>query len=85
MVCLLYSMKMLINADIGEMTGHDAEIMPRYEAAFPPALLPRVRASLTRLIELALEIDNGRYPSLPRFLDQLTRLRRSEQTRIVAS
>ena len=65
--------------DLLDRIFHDAEIMPRYEAAFPPALLPRVRASLTRLVELALEIDNGRYPSLPRFLDQLNRLRRSEQ------
>jgi ATP-dependent helicase/nuclease subunit A len=65
--------------DLLDRIYHDAEIMPRYEAAFPPALLPRVRASLTRLIELALEIDNGRYPSLPRFLDQLKRLRRSDQ------
>jgi len=65
--------------DLLDRIFHDAEIMPRFEAAFPPALLPRVRASLTRLVELALEIDNGRYPSLPRFLDQLNRLRRSEQ------
>ncbi len=65
--------------DLLDRIYHDAEIMPRYEAAFPPALLPRVRASLTRLVELALEIDNGRYPSLPRFLDQLKRLRRSDQ------
>ena len=65
--------------DLLDQIYHEAEIMPRYAAAFPPALLPRVRASLTRLVELALEIDNGRYPSLPRFLDQLNRLRRSEQ------
>jgi ATP-dependent helicase/nuclease subunit A len=58
---------------------HEAEIMQRYEAAFPQPLIPRVHASLTRFIELALEIDNGRYPSLPRFLDQLQRLRQSEQ------
>lgn len=65
--------------DLLDRIFHDAEIMPRFAAAFPPALLPRVRASLTRLVELALEIDNGRYPSLPRFLEQLNRLRRSEQ------
>jgi ATP-dependent helicase/nuclease subunit A len=58
---------------------HEAEIMQRYETAFPQPLIPRVHASLTRFIELALEIDNGRYPSLPRFLDQLQRLRQSEQ------
>jgi ATP-dependent helicase/nuclease subunit A len=65
--------------DLIDRIFHEAEIAPRYAAAFPPALLPRVRASLTRFIELALEIDNGRYPSLPRFLDQLNRLRQSEQ------
>lgn len=65
--------------DLIDRIFHDAEIVPRYAAAFPPALRPRVRASLTRFIELALEIDNGRYPSLPRFLEQLNRLRQSEQ------
>ncbi len=65
--------------DLLDRIFHEGEIVQRYEAAFPPALLPRVRASLTRFIELALEIDNGRYPSLPRFLDQLNRLRQSDQ------
>ena len=83
----IYTMLEGWRADTGRIPVHDlldrifhqAEIVPRYEAAFPPALLPRVRASLTRFIELALEIDNGRYPSLPRFLEQLNRLRQSEQ------
>lgn len=65
--------------DLIDRIFHEAEIVPRYAAAFPPALRPRVRASLIRFIELALEIDNGRYPSLPRFLEQLNRLRQSEQ------
>ena len=65
--------------DLLDSIFHEAEVMQRYEAAFPKPLIPRVHASLTRFIELALEIDNGRYPSLPRFLDQLQRLRQSEQ------
>jgi ATP-dependent helicase/nuclease subunit A len=65
--------------DLLDRIFHEGEVLHRYEAAFPPALLPRVRASLTRFIELALEIDHGRYPSLPRFLDQLQRLRESDQ------
>lgn len=65
--------------DLLDRIFHEGEVLPRYEAAFPAALLPRMRASLTRFIELALEIDNGRYPSLPRFLDQLQRLRQSDQ------
>jgi len=64
--------------DLLDRIFHEAEVLQRYEAAFPPALKPRVHASLTRFIELALEVDNGRYPSLPRFLDQLNRLRQSE-------
>ncbi len=65
--------------DLLDRIFHEGEIVQRYEAAFPAALLPRVRASLTRFIELALEIDHGRYPSLPRFLEQLNRLRGSDQ------
>jgi len=65
--------------DLLDRIFHEGEVVQRYEAAFPAALLPRVRASLTRFIELALEIDHGRYPSLPRFLEQLNRLRGSDQ------
>ena len=65
--------------DLLDRIYFEAELLTRYESAFPPALQPRVRANLTRFIELALELDSGRYPSLPRFLDQLQRLRRQEQ------
>jgi ATP-dependent helicase/nuclease subunit A len=64
--------------DLLDRIFHEADIVRRYRSAFPQALQPRVDASLTRFIELALEVDNGRYPSLPRFLDQLNRLRRSD-------
>jgi ATP-dependent helicase/nuclease subunit A len=65
--------------DLLDRIFHEAELLPRYAAAFPEALRPRVQASLVRFIELALEVDNGRYPSLPRFLDQLELLRQSQQ------
>ena len=65
--------------DLLDRIYFEAEVMQRYTAAFPPALVPRLQASLTRFIELALELDNGRYPSLPHFLDQLTRLRQSDR------
>jgi ATP-dependent helicase/nuclease subunit A len=65
--------------DLLDRIFHEGEVIQRYEAAFPPMLLPRIRASFTRFIELALELDNGRYPSLPRFLDLLARLRESDQ------
>ena len=65
--------------DLLDRIYHEADVMQRYLAAYPATLQPRVQASLTRFIELALEVDNGRYPSLPRFLDQLTRLRQSDR------
>ncbi len=65
--------------DLLDRIFHEGEVLQRYESAFPATLQPRVRASLTRFIELALELDNGRYPSLPRFLDLLNRLRQSDQ------
>jgi ATP-dependent helicase/nuclease subunit A len=55
-----------------------ADVIGRYEAAFPLSLRPRARANLTRFIELALEVDSGRYPSLPHFLNRLRDLRRHE-------
>jgi ATP-dependent helicase/nuclease subunit A len=65
--------------DLLDRIFYEGEVLQRYTAAFPALLMPRVRASFTRFIELALEIDNGRYPSLPRFLDQLARLRASDR------
>jgi ATP-dependent helicase/nuclease subunit A len=65
--------------DLLDRIYHEGEVLPRYASAFPPALRPRVHANLTRFIELALEVDSGRYPSLSRFLYQLERLRRQEQ------
>ena len=65
--------------DLLDRIFHEGELLRRYEAAFHATLLPRMRASFTRLIELALELDNGRYPSLPRFLDLLARLRESDR------
>ena len=61
--------------DLLDRIYHESNLVARYEAAFPAALRPRVRANLTRFIELALEVDAGRYPSLPHFLARLARLR----------
>ncbi len=67
--------------DLLDRIFHEGDVINRYTSAFPEALVPRVQASLTRFIELALEIDNGRYPSLTHFLARLERLRRSEVDR----
>ncbi len=61
--------------DLLDRIYHEGDVLARFDAAAIPALKPRVRANLTRFIELALEIDSGRYPSLPHFVDRLGELR----------
>jgi len=65
--------------DLLERIFHDSNLLNRYQAACPDTQVARVRANLTRFIELALEVDAGRYPSLPRFLDQVRQLRNLEK------
>jgi ATP-dependent helicase/nuclease subunit A len=54
----------------------EGDIAARYEAALPAAAAARVRANLGSLIQLALEADSGRYPTLARFLDFVGELAR---------
>jgi ATP-dependent helicase/nuclease subunit A len=49
----------------------DGRMLERYAAAAPTHLRTRVVANLTRLLELALELDSGRYPSLGHFVARL--------------
>jgi len=62
--------------DLLDRIYSEGDVLARYASAFPGPLKPRVRANLTRFIELALELDGGRYPSLPRFLERLRELKR---------
>ncbi|HED40171.1 MAG TPA: DNA helicase UvrD [Chromatiales bacterium] len=61
--------------DLLDRIYHEGDLQQRYFAAFPAHLHPRVESNLTRFIELALEIDSGRYPSLPHFINRLKRLK----------
>ncbi|WP_127476275.1 UvrD-helicase domain-containing protein [Sulfurivermis fontis] len=61
--------------DLLDKVYSEGNVIARYEAAFPSHLRTRLRANLTRFIELALEIDHGRYPSLTRFLARLGEMR----------
>jgi ATP-dependent helicase/nuclease subunit A len=60
--------------DLLDRIYHDGDLIARYLAAVPAALWPGVVANLEAYIALALHLDAGRYPSLPRFLDELARL-----------
>jgi ATP-dependent helicase/nuclease subunit A len=60
--------------DLLDRIYHQAEVTARYAAAFPAHLQTRVRHNLTRFIELALDLDQGRYPSLMQFRERLRTL-----------
>lgn len=55
-----------------------ADVPHRYAAAVSEAMRATVQANLQALLEVALAVDGGRYPSLPRFLAELRELREAE-------
>lgn len=62
--------------DLLDRIYHEGDVRRRYAAVVPAALHAQVQANLDAFIELALAIDAGRYPSLPRFIDELAGLKR---------
>jgi len=62
--------------DLLDRVYFEADVRRRYAAVAPPALQAQVQANLDAFIELALQVDSGRYPSLPRFIDELAGLKR---------
>ncbi len=61
--------------DLLDRIFHEGEVEARYAAAVPAHLRAGVLANLRALLALSLEFSGGRYPSLPRFLDELRSLR----------
>ena len=64
--------------DLLDRIYSEGNVLARYEAAYPHHLKARVSANLTRLLELALEMDSGRYPSLMRFIASLNELQQHD-------
>ncbi len=60
--------------DLLDRIYHEGDLVARYRAAVPAPMWPGVAANLEAFLALALQLDAGRYPSLPRFVDELTRL-----------
>jgi len=69
--------------EAGRLPAHDlldriyfeAEAEARYLAVVPERLRPGVQANLRAFLALTLELGGGRFPSLPRLLDELKALR----------
>ncbi len=62
--------------DLLDKIYFEADVRRRYAVVVPSALHAQVQANLDAFMELALAIDAGRYPSLPRFIDELALLKR---------
>jgi ATP-dependent helicase/nuclease subunit A len=62
--------------DLLDRIYFEGDLRRRYATAAPAAMHAQVQANLDAFIELALAIDAGRYPSLPRFIDELAGLKR---------
>ncbi len=63
--------------DLLDRIYFEGEVLERYRMAVPQAMIQAVQANLHAFIELALNMDSGRYPSLARFIDEVSALRRA--------
>ncbi|MBI2286875.1 MAG: UvrD-helicase domain-containing protein [Nitrosomonadales bacterium] len=63
--------------DLLDRIYFEGDMLARYSAMLPPEMRAKVAANLHAFMEIALSVDAGRYPSLPRFLQELRELRDS--------
>ncbi len=71
--------------NVGALPVHDqldriyfeADVLRRYDAAVAPAARGAVRANLLAYLQRALDSDAGRYPSLPKFINEIKELNSS--------
>ena len=63
--------------DLLDMILHQGQLVARYAEAVAPAARGQTLGNIEAFVELALNLDAGRYPSLPKFIDALRTLQRS--------
>ncbi|MFA6120081.1 MAG: UvrD-helicase domain-containing protein [Sideroxydans sp.] len=63
--------------DLLDRIYFEGDVLARYSAVLPNEMRAKVTANLHAFMEIALSVDAGRYPSLPRFLQELRELRES--------
>jgi ATP-dependent helicase/nuclease subunit A len=62
--------------DLLDMMVHQGQLVARYAQAVAPSMRMQTLGNIEAFIELALNLDAGRYPSLPKFIDALRVLQR---------
>lgn len=65
--------------DLLDRILHEGDLVTRYAQSVGPLLRSQVIGNLEAFIELALNLDAGRYPSLPKFIDALATLKNGAQ------
>jgi ATP-dependent helicase/nuclease subunit A len=60
--------------DLLDRIIHDSRLIARYAQAASPMTRSQVLGNIDAFTELALNLDAGRYPSLPKFIDALKQL-----------
>ncbi|MEN3295057.1 MAG: ATP-dependent helicase/nuclease subunit [Burkholderiales bacterium] len=66
--------------DLLDLILHQGELLARYAQAVPPLMRNQAVGNIEAFIELALALDAGRYPSLPKFIDALRVLKKGADT-----
>ena len=64
--------------DLLDKIYHEGEVLARYCLSVPKAKAAAIVANLQELLLFALDADEGRYPSLPRFIDNLRMLHEAD-------
>ncbi len=65
--------------DLLDRIYHEAGVIERYQQSFPAALANRLSSNFARFIDLALNLDGGRFPSLMHFIQYIKILRSSTE------
>lgn len=75
----LYAALHLPVHDLLDQILHDSQLVARYAQSAPFLVRSQVIGNIEAFIELALNLDAGRYPSLPKFIDALKTLQKGAQ------
>ncbi len=57
--------------DLLDRIYHESDLINTYVNVYPESLQSRVHANFSRFIDIALDLDSGRYPGLTRFLEHI--------------
>ncbi|HEV7618886.1 MAG TPA: UvrD-helicase domain-containing protein [Burkholderiaceae bacterium] len=62
--------------DLLDLILHEGQLVARYAQSSSPLVRSQVVGNIEAFVELALNLDAGRYPSLPKFIDALSTLQK---------